>query len=431
MISLVYVFVIAKLGPQFLPGFLILLISRLRSVPPSVRSTLFLLILAVRSNPLSPGLALAMVVLTLRGTFETSIGASWRRFGVLLLVVILFAPLPRLRLSDTLTKFLETNLKFELFNVDTDPDPRSERVFQLNRPMATTKSADSGLNNSSSPLLNQNFRRFLYELSVAMSVLLTTVLFVWLVLWLRRAGVSQREILRRTLTVLLLSTGTMALLLYVVFPSVASNLKLFIDERIHRHSVEVPVESSKQASEGYPPNDTDSTTATADGGESDRLGELLTLFQITGLVLALLSTVAMIRSIIDLLKIERTAQGTGERRGDEEPVLVFDTSLDFDDVMRLPGSQFVEHAYMFLRKTFFPTLDHLTPYELMKGVEGQVQGRPLTVLSSLTEEFVRLRYAMMRPSNFDEWALKRDFADLCRELRTIPETQILKRMSSE
>ncbi|MGC8955516.1 MAG: hypothetical protein ACP5JS_05370 [Fervidobacterium sp.] len=92
----------------------------------------------------------------------------------------------------------------------------------------------------------------------------------------------------------------------------------------------------------------------------------------------------------------------------------YSTDYSYQDILNLESTEFIDHSYRYIRKTFFPQLDHLTPYELIENIQ---QTSILERLAALTESYVTLKYALVKTHNKQKIdQLKHIFQVLCQEL---------------
>ena len=97
-------------------------------------------------------------------------------------------------------------------------------------------------------------------------------------------------------------------------------------------------------------------------------------------------------------------------------VCCFSKENDLEGILSIKDERFIFRAYLWLRKTFFPTYDNLTPLEILKMFSGEN-------FVKLTEEFIRIRYALRKSKRIEE--LKRIFRKAVEELEMWRRTQAI------
>ncbi|AFG34838.1 hypothetical protein NA23_03100 [Fervidobacterium islandicum] len=125
-------------------------------------------------------------------------------------------------------------------------------------------------------------------------------------------------------------------------------------------------------------------------------------------ILNVVGTCLIICSLIPLFKILlESGESTVlvEKENEDAAPLFFKTDFSFEEILQLEGLEFVKHAYLYIRKEFFKSFDHLTPYELLEVFKNDD-------FEFFTNLFVRYEYALERDIPFDEKNLKTSFERL-------------------
>lgn len=432
VVSVAYAFIFAGFGLQFLPAFILLVIFRARKVPTVVKTLLFLVAVSVSNNPLSPAFVVAYMVLVHHERLVQAWSASQTRIFVLLLLATLFLPLPRFGLFDHFGRLPNQRSDFPT------SEQRNEALFSDEQPRASKEASPVAGRGQNVPTTAsersaqiRTLSDFLFELNIAMSAIALLLLVWWFVVQLKREGVPLKDILVRSFTRFVLVTTLFSLLFAFVLPLLLNYLdssllgrKLDRGELLHTATEE-----------------SDTSIDRFQGGRNDGAGQredvlvegtgpgdqwLRLLFQTLGVAISAVVIFSVIGKIVELLRIPRFSEPT-DKDGEEKNALRFDTNFSYDDILGLTGRLFVEHAYLFLRKTFFSEMDHLTPYELLDAVSHERRTTPtgseLRVLSPifaeklsrLTKEFVSSRYAGIETAYGDKEIdeLKTAFVALC------------------
>ncbi|HOJ94837.1 MAG TPA: hypothetical protein PK390_06335, partial [Fervidobacterium nodosum] len=92
---------------------------------------------------------------------------------------------------------------------------------------------------------------------------------------------------------------------------------------------------------------------------------------------------------------------------------VYTTNYSYDEILKLNDNEFVEHSYLYVRKTFYPEYDYLTPYELYEMLLQRSEALS-DELRKITNAYVNLKYALRKTFSLDELAeLKNMFIQIC------------------
>ena len=112
----------------------------------------------------------------------------------------------------------------------------------------------------------------------------------------------------------------------------------------------------------------------------------------------------------------KTTEEKRIEREESKSECCFSKENDLEGILSIKDERFIFRAYLWLRKTFFPTHDNLTPLEILKLFSGEN-------FMKLTGEFIRIRYALRKPKRIEE--LKRIFRKAVEELEMWRKTQAI------
>ncbi len=126
---------------------------------------------------------------------------------------------------------------------------------------------------------------------------------------------------------------------------------------------------------------------------------LLTILNVVGTGLIIFSLIPLFRILLE------SSESTILVEKEDTTPLFFKTDYSFDEILSLEGLEFVKHAYLYIRKEFFKSFDHLTPYELLRVFKNNE-------FEVFTDLFVRYEYALERNISFNQENLKRSFKNL-------------------
>jgi len=118
-----------------------------------------------------------------------------------------------------------------------------------------------------------------------------------------------------------------------------------------------------------------------------------------------LSVVGAYLSITLFLKTCKEGRNQKEEHENESQISKKD---NFARIFSIKDENFIVKAYLWLRKTFFPTCDNLTPLEILNIFSGEN-------FTELTEEFIRVKYALKKSKGTKE--LKEIFCRAVEELK--------------
>lgn len=140
------------------------------------------------------------------------------------------------------------------------------------------------------------------------------------------------------------------------------------------------------------------TMEKADKTESNNHGILsdyaVLLLQISSVLL----NISLITAFIASVKQSIAHNTTMEKSSNGILAMQFKTDYPYEKILTLNGKEFIDHSYRFIRQTFYPEYDNLTPYELLELEKGKSKSSHfdelIENLKILTEEFVNLKYAL-------------------------------------
>ncbi len=129
--------------------------------------------------------------------------------------------------------------------------------------------------------------------------------------------------------------------------------------------------------------------------------KLLTILNIVGTGLIIVSLIPLFKILLE------SGESTilVEKEKEDATPLFFKTDYSFDEILSLEGLEFVKHAYLYIRKEFFKSFDHLTPFELLKVFKNND-------FEIFTDLFVRYEYALERNISLNQDNLKTSFKNL-------------------
>lgn len=159
-------------------------------------------------------------------------------------------------------------------------------------------------------------------------------------------------------------------------------------------------------------NNTAEITKNSLNDELNKL-RLILIFKFITAVIGVASLIWIGKSFVEMLMTKEVAQEQAESANAQGEATGYRTPHSYDEILKMNGAQFVHHAYHYIRQTFYPTLNHLTPYELLEKF-------PSKELRNLTDAYVLVEYAFkvnVEDENIE--SLKLSFSHFIKEMEAL------------
>ncbi|MFN3691417.1 MAG: hypothetical protein ACK4R7_00870 [Fervidobacterium sp.] len=153
-------------------------------------------------------------------------------------------------------------------------------------------------------------------------------------------------------------------------------------------------------------------------------------FQIISISSSIIVALVLVRRLASLIvQLSKTEEIEKKEDSIKEQNKQFSTDYSYEKILMLSGKDLIEHAYLYIRKTFYPAHDNLTPYELLELESSKFHQNYFEPLTFLTERFVKLKYAL-ETFNFEDKelsdtsnAVKEAFVNICISINGIKEAR--------
>jgi len=145
---------------------------------------------------------------------------------------------------------------------------------------------------------------------------------------------------------------------------------------------------------------------------------VLFIFQILANISGIVAIIFLGKMYYDFLtRRQQEEQEKSQLEPAESPV--YQTSYSYDEILKLSGSDFIYHAYHYIRQHLFNDFDYMTPYELLEEFE-------IPELVDLSQSYVQVVYAFKNtPKDEEVERLKALFLQLIEKKHMIYEFKMV------
>ncbi|WP_448374898.1 hypothetical protein [Fervidobacterium sp.] len=256
-------------------------------------------------------------------------------------------------------------------------------------------------------------RKRLMELLKTTVMISISVLLVYIVTIILRAPKEMRGTL---LTNFGITIVVLLFFLFVLAPTLFDTIS-----KIKNNANAQQIIANKELTFSLNFSNSATTTSNSTGSSSalrsygDFTDFVLFIFQILANISGIVAIIFLGKMYYDFLT--RRQQEEQEKNQYESVVEspIYQTSYSHDEILKLSGSDFIYHAYHYIRQHLFNDFDYMTPYELLEEFE-------IPELVNLSQNYVQVVYAFKNtPKNEEVERLKTLFLQLIEKKHMIYE----------
>ncbi|MEJ5257592.1 MAG: hypothetical protein WHS64_05010 [Fervidobacterium sp.] len=381
-------------------------------------SFIYIFILSLTHHSLSPILALIYILLTFPELMQPKRNGENKIWIFVLLIALIFiAPLPDLRFNmDALKE--DNGVVYTPKDLNVTPEQSGNtQAVQTNK-----KNTAENLNKSESLTADAYAERislirkidYFINIDFIVGLVIGLIFIAYIFTSVLRTSDSKQK--KKLVKSLVLSLAVL-ITFFAIFPFVLNIAGNRTVENIDQMRTTINSTSSGLNSVAQIPKASKNRT-----GESirsninDELNKLrlILIFKFITAVIGVVFLIWMGKSFIEMLMVKEVAEERKEASSSHQENTGYRTPHSYDEILKMNGAQFVHHAYHYIRQTFYPTLNHLTPYELVEKSHSKE-------LKNLTDTYVLVEYAFFNEIQDEKiQALRDDFMRLIESLETMP-----------
>lgn len=410
--GLLYSFTFTNVGIVLLSASILIYIMRKRNSNELINIIIYFMAISIFHNIITPFMAFAFVLFNLN-KFDEYINTKKRIVFLTLLVILLLLPLPQLGLKiENISKSFQASKSTE-YNEKNSVSNENQTIREENKILRTQE--DKVNQQKATSNFDITLRDKLSKISKALAMIFTGLLALYTIFLTFKADKKDRP----KIWVAFFITNFILILSFAVLNTIFSEIsKDVLSISINQYKENSYNNESSNSSKDVLKernNIENSTTLNKFKESFKNPNAILTLTVIGYLTIGFSMFIAiwyMTKKFFEAM-IEK-AQENDENNTIRE-ANVYTTNYSYDEILKLNGIDFVEHSYLYIRKTFYPEYDYLTPYELYEMLLQKPE-----VLSSefrkITDAYVNLKYALRKTFSLDELSeLKNMFIQICQK----------------
>ncbi|WP_448377267.1 hypothetical protein [Fervidobacterium sp.] len=340
-----------------------------------------------------------------------------KSLGVVLVAMVIFILIPF------------PDIRFDIVKVIQSKETRNNEVIvenkslyvPSNRVSETSFGKIEGLKDSNSE--NKVFEKLnevskmnrerLMELLKTTVMISISILLVYIVTIILRAP---KEMRGTVLTNFGVTTVVLLFFLFVLAPTLFDTIS-----KIKNNANAQQIIANKELTFSLNFSNSATTTSNSTGSSSalrsygDFTDFVLFIFQILANISGIVAIIFLGKMYYDFLTRRQKEE---QEKNQYESVVespIYQTSYSHDEILKLSGSDFIYHAYHYIRQHLFNDFDYMTPYELLEEFE-------IPELVNLSQNYVQVVYAFKNtPKNEEVERLKTLFLQLIEKKHMIYE----------
>ncbi|MGQ9856265.1 MAG: hypothetical protein ACUVQF_05970 [Fervidobacterium sp.] len=380
----------------------------------------YIFLLSLMHHSLSPILALLYILLTFPELMQPKrIGENKIWISVLLIALIFIAPLPDLRFN--MDAFKEDN---GVVYTPKDLNVTYERSGNTQTAQTNKKNTAENLNKSESLTADAYAERislirkidYFINIDFIVGLVIGLIFIAYIFTSVLRTSDSKQK--KKLVKSLILSLAIL-ITFFAIFPIVLNIAGNRTVENINQ--MRATTNSTSSGTSGLnsvaqiPKNLQNSTQDSVKDSINDELNKLrlILIFKFITAVIGVVSLIWTGKSFVEMLMTKETVEEQTESGKAQSEDAGYRTPHSYDEILKMNGAQFVHHAYHYIRQMFYPTFNHLTPYELVEKSYSKE-------LKNLTDTYVLVKYAFVNDIQDEKiQALRDDFIRLIESLKTM------------
>lgn len=410
--GVLYSLTFTSLGITFIPTIALIFLTKRKNINKIITTALYFALISIFHNTLTPIIAIAYVLWNYRDEINT----KNRKLLFTLLIIVLLLPLPEFTLK---IRQITDKTQKNTTNYTESYDYQTQK--QTGKTVTSTKTTNSAESRNSLKKEGPNIQDILLRINQGLIIVFLSIGLIAYIVNLKTLDKVNRKQFFKSFAITLI---TVSIILSIGIPKVASMFVKYNEKYIKQleetrkkenpdHSN--PSEESKEKpKQNLRPNPLSNPLGSKVYLKRDIVDKVSTIFQLIAIVCSVLAILFMINELRKILM--KKIQNSEEEKTKifAEPTQ-FTTDYTYNEILKLDNEEFIEHAYLYIRKTFYPEYDYLTPYEL-------IQIDSTEELITLTDKYVQLKYALEKIDYSELSILKVKFTEICKDLQSQQET---------
>lgn len=409
--GVLYSLTFTSLGITFIPTIALIFLIKRKNTNKIITTVLYFALISIFHNTITPLITVAYIL----WNYRNEINSKNRKLLLALLIIVLLLPFPEFTLR---IRQITHQTQKSTINYTENYDYQTQQ--QTGKTNTTTKTTNPAESTNSQKKEGPNIQDILLRINQALIITFLVIGLITYIVNLRTLDKVDRKQFFKSFAITLI---TVSIILSLGVPKISSMFVKYNEKYIKQleetRKKENPdnhnpsQENEQKPKQTLRPNPLSNPLGSKVYLKKDIVNKVSTIFQLISVVCSVLAILFMINELRKLLM--KKIQNSEEKKKIFVEPTQFTTDYTYDEILKLDKEEFIEHAYLYIRKTFYPEYDYLTPYELLE-IDNTEE------LIILTDRYVRLKYALEKIDYSDLSNLKAKFTKLCKNLQSQQET---------
>lgn len=409
--GVLYSLTFTSLGITFIPTIALIFLIKRKNTNKIITTVLYFALISIFHNTITPLITVAYIL----WNYRNEINSKNRKLLLALLIIVLLLPFPEFTLR---IRQITHQTQKSTINYTENYDYQIQQ--QAGKTNTTTKTTNPAESTNSQKKECPNIQDILLRINQALIITFLVIGLITYIVNLRTLDKVDRKQFFKSFAITLI---TVSIILSLGVPKISSMFVKYNEKYIKQleetRKKENPdnhnpsQENEQKPKQTLRPNPLSNPLGSKVYLKKDIVNKVSTIFQLISVVCSVLAILFMINELRKLLM--KKIQNSEEKKKIFVEPTQFTTDYTYDEILKLDKEEFIEHAYLYIRKTFYPEYDYLTPYELLE-IDNTEE------LIILTDRYVRLKYALEKIDYSDLSNLKAKFTKLCKNLQSRQET---------
>ncbi len=409
--GVLYSLTFTSLGITFIPTIALIFLIKRKNTNKIITTVLYFALISIFHNTITPLITVAYIL----WNYRNEINSKNRKLLLALLIIVLLLPFPEFTLR---IRQITHQTQKSTINYTENYDYQTQQ--QTGKTNTTTKTTNPAESTNSQKKEGPNIQDILLRINQALIITFLVIGLITYIVNLRTLDKVDRKQFFKSFAITLI---TVSIILSLGVPKISSMFVKYNEKYIKQleetRKKENPdnhnpsQENEQKPKQTLRPNPLSNPLGSKVYLKRDIVNKVSTIFQLISVVCSVLAILFMINELRKLLM--KKIQNSEEKKKIFVEPTQFTTDYTYDEILKLDKEEFIEHAYLYIRKTFYPEYDYLTPYELLE-IDNTEE------LIILTDRYVRLKYALEKIDYSDLSNLKAKFTKLCKNLQSQQET---------
>lgn len=409
--GVLYSLTFTSLGITFIPTIALIFLIKRKNTNKIITTVLYFALISIFHNTITPLITVAYIL----WNYRNEINSKNRKLLLALLIIVLLLPFPEFTLR---IRQITHQTQKSTINYTENYDYQTQQ--QTGKTNTTTKTTNPAESTNSQKKEGPNIQDILLRINQALIITFLVIGLITYIVNLRTLDKVDRKQFFKSFAITLI---TVSIILSLGVPKISSMFVKYNEKYIKQleetRKKENPdnhnpsQENEQKPKQTLRPNPLSNPLGSKVYLKRDIVNKVSTIFQLISVVCSVLAILFMINELRKILM--KKIQNSEEKKKIFVEPTQFTTDYTYDEILKLDKEEFIEHAYLYIRKTFYPEYDYLTPYELLE-IDNTEE------LIILTDRYVRLKYALEKIDYSDLSNLKAKFTKLCKNLQSQQET---------